>query len=1427
VLSSPEQQESLPPVEDDPSKPFDWFRTPHTAIGVLGGPEEALITPEGYVQNSFGTLQFFTGSTREPIAERIKTWRDGYLPIAQMETTRDGVRISFEYFAAKIPGMARISYGQQWGNPVRHLRTEVDNMVTFVRVRFTNPSDEPVSVTFGTDLGDEVANRGIAASLNSQPGREELPASVSWDPHLGALVGEGRLVLAASRDPDEVAGERLTYRFSLAPGQDEHLVLKLPYWVARASDADALRAADYTDYLEKTVAFWRETLDGADTVLDLPSEDGERKVLDTYKTSIALSLINLDILDGHYFWDANPTIYDHYWIRDTAFNLNGILAAGFHDLAKNVALQMLDYQKENGQFESQANEHDGNGQALWTFGVIYERTRDKDFARRVWPAVQRSMDWQWQFRQDAWEEAGGLFPELFMPDNERVRGHLVGYDLWGIAGERGAATIARAVGEETLAREWEQRADEYERILREKLAPAVEELGWVPPTIEGMDAETFNGTTGWYGPRYGIDWGNLELVWPSGVFDPNERWVTDSLKVWRGKTFEGLFTYPSGGVENTLHSYTPMSISQTYVRNGAQYEALKDMYNLLVHTSATHTTSEGLQAPQRWGWSQGDQTQPHGEFAGKYLSLLRDMLAYERDGSLYLANTLSPAWTRPGQRIGFAGDTDFGRVEYRMEFGAEGATLRLSPPVERAPDRIVVSVPENVAIKSVRLNGTAWKDFSSDRVVLPALTDDAVVTIAWRERRPAPALSYRRAVRDYLANYEKMTSPLDLSLADPRVSRPTVLAGEPVTFTATLRNRGGAGWPDDQPVVYVDGKPVDHEFREISRGIGFTTPDGIISFDQHDGGTVPLTYTTTLCEPGTHTLSVGLAGTTLPAKSVRVRKRPPTAPAPTTQLTLEPEMGRLTVGESTTVTATLTNTGCEAATDVSIKLDTPTGWSVEPTGPTSFDSVEPASSRTVTWTVTPGTPSQETPVTRSVLRAAASYGWRGTTRGSAEVEAHVSVFSPVREPNRVQAFTEAYAGQAGDRFAIDVGGRDMYGSYNEFATIYRDDESTASTVVTTKVTRQTRTGPWAKAGIVLRNDLTDVDSAGYAMVAVTPDNGWVFQWDRDGNGTLESTTNTGTTAYPSWLRLVRQDTTVTGYYSLDGEVWHEVGSVTDPRITAVGDVGLFASAVNFYNPGAISEVEFEGFTVEHPALSVPAGELLVERGGNPSVLPVTVSTESPDSVDGTLTVTGPAGWMIEPASQQVTVSRRAPRTVEIQVAAPADADITSGELTLSFTAGGETARTTVPARLVPPVGDENLALRGTATASSVEIERFAPELAIDGDPATRWSSRYSDDEWLQVELAEPTRIGKVVLLWEAAYGESYDIEVSVDGSSWQTVAEVRGGNGGLDEVRFDPTDEVRFIRMHGVRRAIQAGYSLWEFEIYPSEAAGSATFGPA
>jgi len=67
---------------------------------------------------------------------------------------------------------------------------------------------------------------------------------------------------------------------------------------------------------------------------------------------------------------------------------------------------------------------------------------------------------------------------------------------------------------------------------------------------------------------------------------------------------------------------------------------------------------------------------------------------------------------------------------------------------------------------------------------------------------------------------------------------------------------------------------------------------------------------------------------------------------------------------------------------------------------------------------------------------------------------------------------------------------------------------------------------------------------------------------------------------------------------------------------------------------------------------------------------------------------------------------------------------------------------------------------------------------------------------------------------EAAYAKAYQIQVSDDGLTWNTIYSTTTGAGGTETLNFTGTG--RYIRLYGTQRATQYGYSLWEFQVFGS-----------
>ncbi len=139
---------------------------------------------------------------------------------------------------------------------------------------------------------------------------------------------------------------------------------------------------------------------------------------------------------------------------------------------------------------------------------------------------------------------------------------------------------------------------------------------------------------------------------------------------------------------------------------------------------------------------------------------------------------------------------------------------------------------------------------------------------------------------------------------------------------------------------------------------------------------------------------------------------------------------------------------------------------------------------------------------------------------------------------------------------------------------------------------------------------------------------------------------------------------------------------------------------------------------------------------------------------------------------------------------------------------------TGPGVSTPPTGTTDLARGRPTTVSSVETGNvLVGANAVDGDPATRWGSAYTDPQWITVDLGASHSINRVRLNWEAAYARAYQVQTSPDNSAWTTVFSTTSGDGGVDDLTVTGTG--RYVRVYGTQRALSPyGYSLWDLNVY-------------
>ncbi len=135
-------------------------------------------------------------------------------------------------------------------------------------------------------------------------------------------------------------------------------------------------------------------------------------------------------------------------------------------------------------------------------------------------------------------------------------------------------------------------------------------------------------------------------------------------------------------------------------------------------------------------------------------------------------------------------------------------------------------------------------------------------------------------------------------------------------------------------------------------------------------------------------------------------------------------------------------------------------------------------------------------------------------------------------------------------------------------------------------------------------------------------------------------------------------------------------------------------------------------------------------------------------------------------------------------------------------------------RTCPELAKDDLAAGRPGFASSKQAANHDAQAALDGNPRTRWSSKFADDQWLYVDLGSVQPVGTVVLRWESAFAKEYHIDLSDDAKTWTPVVEIKDGRGDNDTLDLPENSRGRYVRLSAVKRGTPWGISLWEMEVY-------------
>jgi len=244
---------------------------------------------------------------------------------------------------------------------------------------------------------------------------------------------------------------------------------------------------------------------------------------------------------------------------------------------------------------------------------------------------------------------------------------------------------------------------------------------------------------------------------------------------------------------------------------------------------------------------------------------------------------------------------------------------------------------------------------------------------------------------------------------------------------------------------------------------------------------------------------------------------------------------------------------------------------------------------------------------------------------------------------------------SGGIYTVRGSGEDIFFAADGFQ--YAVTQLTGDGEIRARVTSQTNTNPWAKAGVMIREALTG--GSRHATLFTTPTgagNGFGMVWRPITSAATSYAGGPALNAAPNnWVRLVRQGNVLTGYASANGSAWSLVRSVTFSSLPSTLYLGLAvtSSARTVLGTATFDNVQIIGTqAVVAPSVTLTAASA-VESG------PFTIQAQFTQAVTGltaadfNLTNATASNLTGSGSSYSVTLTPTAPGTVTASLPAAA------------------------------------------------------------------------------------------------------------------------------------------------------------------------------
>ncbi len=716
------------PALDPATGLFSYLAKPSNLLAIVGQRGATQLTWDGAFYTGAAELCLVTGDPPQPVLARLKQLGYGHLPIVHTAWQSGEVRYSVSAFAALVEAGGEMM-------PVDFIRLQVRRMAPPQKGAAPTPGligcairrsggdhraplvDGPLVPGATYEFGEKWAAVDGAAVylLPSTPPAKRY--AVVGEPYQQPFTAEQHAV-----KPETAT---LIALWDLGSADEIKVDLKLPWTpipVAAEGKLAAVRAADFDKFAGELAQEWTDKL-AQGTDLSFP----EAKPLDAYAVNVVYTLMAVERKTGEPTRLVPRLRKEPLRPEESSAIIRALEVAGHQVLAREALMGLLDRQQRDGCLSPQG---DRRGQAEIMLAAVRHHvfTHDRDWGASVYPRLQKAMGWL--------AEASLMGSA---PPN-------VGEQIAISAAMASAADMAADLGHADEAAKWRSHLAALP-LLPTGGAAAIPSDGLGPLLVAA-----------------GLPSLAAKLP-PAGLADAQ---ITDLLRRLHGSYAEGVLA--EDGVLSPLRT---MEVARLHAARGEQEQALRDLYNILVHTDACHGGfATGARA---WGdRDSGEDYPPDLVFAAAYVALVREFLVREQGDDLHLFSVIAPGWLKGDKPTGFKNAlTAFGAVTAAATLSDKGAEVDIWGDWKRKPGRIILHVPWFVEVTQVSADepGLVRKEGPPSTAYetrdLPAAAGGAPnrwieldpntthVALQWR-RKETPALSYEDALTAWRERYRKV-----------------------------------------------------------------------------------------------------------------------------------------------------------------------------------------------------------------------------------------------------------------------------------------------------------------------------------------------------------------------------------------------------------------------------------------------------------------------------------------------------------------------------------------------------------------------------------------------------------------------------------------------------------------------------------------------